>query len=88
MEKKPLVISLIFFVGAAFIMAQPTSSASKSTAPLSAVQRISKGNRSGIAATVRVPDGPLVFTGQVFPGDVSGDARSQAEQAVQRAHGS
>ena len=48
----------------------------------SALQRIAKPNRSGTAWSVRVPDGPLVWTGLVFGADNSGDARTQADSAL------
>src|SRR5687767_810119 len=50
--------------------------------PAVGVQRLSKSDRSGTAASVRVPDGPLVFTGQVFAMEGTGDARAEAGRAL------
>ena len=51
--------------------------------PETDIQRIAQAGRTGFAASVRVPDGPLVFTGQIFPGNPNGDARAQAENGLQ-----
>lgn len=53
------------------------------TPPTSPVQRIAKPNHPGMATTVRVPDVPLVYTGQIVGADVGGDAQTQAESALQ-----
>lgn len=63
-------------------MAQPAECASTSGSSSTQMHRIPRIDRSGTAVSVRVPDGPLVFTGQIFADDPSGDARSQAEGAL------
>jgi enamine deaminase RidA (YjgF/YER057c/UK114 family) len=47
------------------------------------VQRIPAAGKQGFAASVRVPDAPLVFTAQVFAADLTGDARRQTSQAFE-----
>ena len=47
-----------------------------------AVQRVMTPGDGRAAASVRVPDGPLVFTGQVFAPDVAGDMRAQTDGAL------
>ena len=59
-------------------MAQASSSLTGS----SSVQRISKSDRSGTAFSVRVPDQPLVFTGQVFAPAGSSNPRVEADAAL------
>jgi enamine deaminase RidA (YjgF/YER057c/UK114 family) len=46
-----------------------------------ALRRIGSIDRPGRAAAVQVPDVPLMFTGQIFAGEVNGDARVQAAGA-------
>jgi enamine deaminase RidA (YjgF/YER057c/UK114 family) len=46
------------------------------------VQRLPRAERVGTAWSVRVPDGPLVWTGLVFAADNSTDARRQADGAL------
>lgn len=59
-----------------------TISVSAAEAAQPVVQRISKSDASGTAWSVRVPDGGLVFTGQVFASDPTGDARAQTGEAL------
>lgn len=46
------------------------------------MQRIARLDKPGIAASVRVPDAPLVFTGQVFAPEPGGDVSAEATQAL------
>ena len=62
------------------VTAAITASAAE-TAP-AGVQRILKQDRSRTAASVRVPDGPLVFTGQIFARDAAGDVRAQTDRTL------
>lgn len=57
-------------------------SAQSSTPAAAGLQRLERADRPGTAWSVRVPDGPLVFTGQIYGADFSADARQQAEQAL------
>jgi enamine deaminase RidA (YjgF/YER057c/UK114 family) len=57
----------------------------KMTSP--GIERNAKNDRSGTAWFVRAPDGPMMFTAQIFAPDVSRDARSQADQALDQLAG-
>jgi enamine deaminase RidA (YjgF/YER057c/UK114 family) len=46
------------------------------------LQRLAKPDQTGTAWSVRVPDGPLVFTGQIAASPLSGDAWAQADGAL------
>lgn len=46
------------------------------------LRRLPREGRPGVAAAVRVPDAPLVFTGIITATDVSGDESAQAGRAV------
>ena len=70
--------SVLFLLSAATLIAAAPTKKSMST-----FERLSKNDRSGTAWSVRVPDGPLVFTHQVAAPDLAGDARSQADGALQ-----
>ncbi len=50
---------------------------------LAGIQRIQNPDRKGTAAAVRLPDQPLVFTGQVFSASRADDIRSEIEGALQ-----
>lgn len=49
---------------------------------IAGLQRLERADRPGTAWSVRVPDGLLLFTGQVFAADLTAGARTQAEQAL------
>lgn len=63
-----------------FLMSVVSAQSSKPAA--AGLQRLERADRPGTAWSVRVPDGPLVFTGQIYGVDFSADARQQAEQAL------
>ena len=63
-----------------FLLAALTASAAE-PAP-AGLQRLAKSDRSGTASSVRVPDGPFVFTGQVFAAEAIGGARTQVDRAL------
>lgn len=63
------------------LMAQSTPSLTASQP--SGIQRKANSDRSGMAASIRVPDQPLVFTGQVFAVGSAADIRVEAEGALQ-----
>jgi enamine deaminase RidA (YjgF/YER057c/UK114 family) len=52
------------------------------SAPAQSLQRFPKADRSGTALAVRVPDGPLVFTGQIADPQMSPEAGAQARNAL------
>ena len=76
MKCRLVLISLVAMIS--LRAAQPQSPAGPA-----AIQRIAKSDRSGTAWSVRVPDGALVFTGQIAAADSAGDARAQADKALQ-----
>jgi enamine deaminase RidA (YjgF/YER057c/UK114 family) len=82
--RKWILGALAAVVGFASLVSGQTLPASGKNAPstTATVQRIPKPENRGLAASVRVPDGPLVFTGQIFASDAAGDARAQTEGAL------
>jgi enamine deaminase RidA (YjgF/YER057c/UK114 family) len=86
LESKPESRSFRAVLAAVVAFAASAAQAAEPKAKMNSVneiQRIPQAGRKGFAASVRVPDGPLVFTGQIFPGNTSGDARAQAESGLQ-----
>jgi enamine deaminase RidA (YjgF/YER057c/UK114 family) len=47
------------------------------------MQRIARQDKPGCAASVRVPDAPLIFTGLVFAAEPGGEAAAEAAQALE-----
>ena len=72
-----LRFALLLFLAATSFGAAPTKK------NMSTFERLSKNDRSGTAWSVRVPDGPLVFTHQIAPPATAGDAAAQAAGALQ-----
>ncbi|HUR59172.1 MAG TPA: Rid family hydrolase [Opitutaceae bacterium] len=64
-------------------MFPPTLRAAESIAPGTAVERIARAERNGMAASVRVPDGPMVFTGLVTAPNAVMASRAQVEGALE-----
>ncbi|WP_414661816.1 hypothetical protein [Horticoccus sp. 23ND18S-11] len=66
------------------LMSSVSTAATATKGPGSApvVQRIARPAAAGVAASVRVPDGALVFTGQVFPSTLAGDVHAHAASAL------
>jgi enamine deaminase RidA (YjgF/YER057c/UK114 family) len=56
--------------------------AAEAKAPPPEIQRLPAKGRPGTAASVRVADVPLVFTGQIFAATAGGDAATQARDAL------
>jgi len=74
----PMIRFAPFLLLAATLFAAAPTKKSMST-----FERLSKNDQSGTAWSVRVPDGPLVFTQQVAAPSPAGDARAEAEGALQ-----
>jgi enamine deaminase RidA (YjgF/YER057c/UK114 family) len=73
----PIRLPLILLLVATAFAAAP---AKKS---MSTFERLSKNDRSGTAWSVRVPDGPLIFTQQVAAASPGGEAKAEAAGALQ-----
>lgn len=66
-----------------FLVAATAFAAAPAKKNMSTFERLSKQDQSGTAWSVRVPDGPLVFTAQVASPSLQGDAPAQANGALQ-----
>jgi len=76
--KRCITLAVLMFTSATFSMAQTPSSPTSS----SPVQRFPKLDHRGTAFAVRVPDQPLLFTGQVFAATGSGNPRAEVDAAL------
>ncbi len=72
-----LRLACLLFVAASGFAAAPAKK------NMSHLERLARNDQSGTAWFVRVPDGPLVFTAQVAAKELQGDARAQADGALQ-----
>ena len=73
---KRLLLVLLAAGAPASVSAQP-----KDSPVLPAIRRVMPNGARGTAAAVRVADGPLVFTGQVFAANAGGEVRVEADGA-------
>ncbi len=76
--KRCITLAALIFTSVTFSMAQTPSSPTGS----SSLERIPKHDHGGTAFSVRVPDQPLVFTGQVFAPAGTGEPRAEADAAL------
>lgn len=79
--KPTAALALLLALGANFLVAQPRPPLAPSQP--SDIRRLPASAATGVAASVRVPDQPLVFTGQIFAANLSGDPRRQSEGALE-----
>jgi len=73
----------LFFLLAATGLVAGGLAAPAAVKPQPVMQRIARLDKPGFAASVRVPDVPLVFTGQVFAAEPGGELAFEAAQALQ-----
>lgn len=70
-------------LGLSFLFAATAFAAAPVKKNMSTFERLSKQDQSGTAWSVRVPDGPLVFTAQVASPSLQGEATAQANGALE-----
>ena len=74
--KIPLTVFL------ALVLPLGAAPATRPSAP-EEIRRIAARDRRGVADSVTVPDGALLFTGQILPSRIDGDARAQTASAFE-----
>lgn len=71
----------LLILAMALVSYLPVTAAQPQAAP-GGVQRLPANQPTGAAASVRVPDGALVWTGQIFATKLDGDARAQCDATL------